>query len=531
MRNLAQRFRGIARYSNFGTARYRRGVILGALVVGAILMAFQGALGQQGPLGRLLSFIPNGVFFPNPKGASQTYSAKGGGIDETGPFFQSLGTNGRTCGTCHVAENAMGLSAQHAQLVFAATDGHDPLFADVDGANCPNAAPGDPAAHSLLIGHGLIRIALQVPANAQFQIRAIHDPYGCAIVTDPVSGAQTVSVYRRPLPATNLVFLSSVMADGRETVAPLNNPATFQANLLTDLKHQAMDATTGHAQASVPPTDAQQTAMANFELGLFSAQAFDFNAGPLTDAGAQGAPVYLSQQAYHPGINDTLGQDPSGAPFNPDVFTIFNPWAKATTGFGVPTRVEKARQAIAAGEAIFNSHPLTISNVRGLNDNPAVAAALGTSLPVPAFQGTCTTCHDAPNVGNHSLPVPLDIGTVHDPVAETDPSINNALSQLTLPDVPIYEITGCPNPFASAGDTSPYLIYTTDPGKALISGQCGDINRTKGPILRGLAARAPYFHNGAARNLRDVVNFYDQRFQIGLTDEEKAQLVAFLSSL
>ena len=75
------------------------------------------------------------------------------------------------------------------------------------------------------------------------------------------------------------------------------------------------------------------------------------------------------------------------------------------------------------------------------------------------------------------------------------------------------------------------MIYTTDPGKALLTGQCGDVNRIKGPILRGLAARAPYFHNGAARDLNELVNFYNERFQMNLTDKEKTQLIAFLNSL
>jgi hypothetical protein len=74
-------------------------------------------------------------------------------------------------------------------------------------------------------------------------------------------------------------------------------------------------------------------------------------------------------------------------------------------------------------------------------------------------------------------------------------------------------------------------FYTTDPGKALISGLCSDFNRGKGPILRGLAARAPYFHNGAAANLDELVNFYNQRFQMNLTEEQKKDLVAFLNSL
>ena len=74
-------------------------------------------------------------------------------------------------------------------------------------------------------------------------------------------------------------------------------------------------------------------------------------------------------------------------------------------------------------------------------------------------------------------------------------------------------------------------IFTTDPGRALITGNCSDVERIKGPILRGLAARAPYFHNGAGASLNEVVGFYNVRFQMGLTQQEQADLVAFLKSL
>jgi cytochrome c peroxidase len=74
-------------------------------------------------------------------------------------------------------------------------------------------------------------------------------------------------------------------------------------------------------------------------------------------------------------------------------------------------------------------------------------------------------------------------------------------------------------------------IVVTDPGRALISGQCKDVGKFKGPILRGLAARAPYFHNGSAATLMDVVNFYDQRFSIGFTEQQKQDLVNFLNTL
>jgi len=74
-------------------------------------------------------------------------------------------------------------------------------------------------------------------------------------------------------------------------------------------------------------------------------------------------------------------------------------------------------------------------------------------------------------------------------------------------------------------------VPNPDPGRALVTGRCQDIGKTKGPILRGLAGRAPFFHNGSRASLIDAVNFYDNRFNIGLTTQEKAALVAFLSSL
>ena len=51
------------------------------------------------------------------------------------------------------------------------------------------------------------------------------------------------------------------------------------------------------------------------------------------------------------------------------------------------------------------------------------------------------------------------------------------------------------------------------------------------PFCRGLAARAPYFHDGSAATLMDVVNFYNRRFSIGLSAQEKIDLVNFLNSL
>jgi cytochrome c peroxidase len=468
--------------------------------------------------------IPNLFPFLDPTGLVASFNTTGP-INENpnNVFFQSLGTNGRTCGTCHLASDGMGLSVRTIQTKFLETRGRDPLFASIDGANCPNASPQDPASHSVLLKSGLIRIFLPVPAGAQFQIHAHRDPYGCASVTDPTTGVQTISIYRRPLPTTNLRYLSAVMFDGRETHQALTSEPSFTGSLQADLMQQATDAVTTHAQATEPPTVAQQTAIVNFELGLSSAQTLDFFAGALNFVGALGGPGNLSQQTYYPGTNDSLGADPQGHAFNSTAFTLYSLWANSP---------DPMRRKIAAGETLFNTRALTISNVRGLNDNAALASTLGTTVPIAPFQGTCTTCHDSPNIGNHSFPLALDIGTGHDPAKENDPIIANGLSALSVPDVPVYEITGCPNPFQDPSQpATPYIIYTTDPGKGLISGLCSDVSRTKGPILRGLASRAPYFHNGAAQNLGELLEFYNQRFQMNLTTKEKEELTAFLNAL
>ena len=65
----------------------------------------------------------------------------------------------------------------------------------------------------------------------------------------------------------------------------------------------------------------------------------------------------------------------------------------------------------------------------------------------------------------------------------------------------------------------------------MITGKWADIGKFKGPILRGLAPRAPYFHNGSAAGLADVVGFYHTRFNLNLTSQQAADLVTFLGTL
>jgi cytochrome c peroxidase len=475
----------------------------------------------------VLGLIPNLTPFRDNTGAVATYNTAGA-ISEQNPFFQSLGTNGRTCATCHQADQAFGLSAAGARLVYARTHGTDPLFASFDGANCPTDTSTDPAAHSLLLNNGLIRIGITPPSSMQFTISVVHDPYGCAITYDPNTGAQIISLYRRPLPSTNLRFLTTVMFDGRETLKPLNSATTLDANLAYDLTDQATSAVLTHAQGTAAPTAQQLAQIVQFETGLSTAQTRDNIAGSLSSYSATGGPSTLSALNAAPGINDPLGGTPIGVNFNENAFSLYTAWENipAPTHFPwVPLTPSQSsdemKREIAAGEKIFNTQPVIITGVRGLNDN----ATLGSPSSIT---GTCTTCHNTPNVGNHSVALPLDIGTSRQAGYETNPAIIAALQQLSAPDLPIYEIRGCPDP-QNPGST--VTFYTSDPGKGLITGLCSDVNRGKGPILRGLAARAPYFHNGAAANLQELVSFYNQRFQMNLSAEQQRDLIAFLNSL
>ena len=79
--------------------------------------------------------------------------------------------------------------------------------------------------------------------------------------------------------------------------------------------------------------------------------------------------------------------------------------------------------------------------------------------------------------------------------------------------------------------TTGAIIRTSDPGRALIDGKWAHVATFKGPILRGLASRGPYFHNGFAATLTDVVHFYDTRFHLGLTTQDVVDLSAFLAAL
>ena len=414
-----------------------------------------------------------------------------GALDLTNPFFQDLGTNGRRCVTCHQPDDAWTVTPQQVQQRFVRSHGRDPIFHANDGSDCEGVDVVDGsrrAAYTMLLSKGLIRVGMAAPDGAEFDVVAVDDPHRCG------APLRNVSMFRRPLPSTNLRFLSAVMWDGRES-----SPST---TILQDLAQQANDATLGHAEAALALTPAQQQAIVRFETGLYTAQMRDDRAGHLSAAGAKGGALALTTQPFFIGINDPTGLNPAGTPFDQDAFGLFDAW-RTLSGRRHDPQLE-ARRSIARGEQLFNTRAITIAGVGGLNGETFPS---GVHLP-DSFTGSCTVCHDTPNTGNHSVKAALNIGLT-------------GASRRT-PDMPLYTLMN-----HATGET----IQTTDPGRAMITGRWADISKFKGPVLRGLAGRAPYFHNGSAATLADVVDFYDQRFDIHLTPQERADLIAFLQAL
>jgi cytochrome c peroxidase len=418
--------------------------------------------------------IPNVVlkyrFDWDPTGIIGTYQQAGATFTASNAFFKDLGTNGRTCFTCHQPQEGWSLSAAGAKARFEDSFGADPLFHVFDGATCPSAKVATFAdkqkAYKLLIEKGLIRFGLPLPpaANLQFDVTSVDDPYDCTTtpatgLTSPTQGI--VSVYRRPLPSANVGFLTSIMWDGREPT----------------LESQATTATLIHAQAKSAPTASEQAQIVAFEKGLFSAQIYDKDAHLLTAGNATGGPVALSlqQSGFVVGVND-----PIKATFDRNIFNLYKSWVGV---LGTDTEAQR-RRSVARGEQIFNS-------------------------------GFCGPCHNTPGVGNRSAVEFQDIGT-------TNPSLP---FNLDLTGLPVFTLT------CKKGPSAGQVYKVTDPGRALITGKCADIGLLKVPGLRGLSARAPYFHNGSAASLADVVEFYARAFQFTLTTQQTQDLVNFLAAL
>jgi cytochrome c peroxidase len=416
--------------------------------------------------------LPQSKAFGDPSGQLRLLNTSGAVETNGHAFFTPLGSNGRACITCHQPTSAMSLSVDLIRLRWADTHGKDPLFAAIDGSNCPSLPQDKEESHSLLLERGLFRIALPwppvtasgQPVKPDFRIEVVRDPTGCN--RNPAS----ISVYRRPRVVANLKYIArpggvTLMADGREP----------------SLESQAVTAALTHEQASVSPTPAQLKQIEDFERQLFMAQHSD-NLGGLL--GEPGGPSLLGVDNIANGIAG-VGAVPTAG----NLAASFDPW-RILSAADLAVRQRAFRESVLRGVDLFASRDFGLPDGR---------------------RGTCATCHQ------RDINRWFDIGTTNLPAAKESPEL------------PLFRIT-C----GASAPPHPRLgrsFLTQDPGRALITGKCADAGAILMQQFRGLIARAPYFANGSAGDLTELVDFYDRRFSIGLTEKEKQDLVNFLSIL
>ncbi|MGZ3367305.1 MAG: hypothetical protein ACXWK1_00195 [Caulobacteraceae bacterium] len=483
------------------------------------------APGQAGVLGQEAAYA-------NPYGELTIRMASGPVEAKGHPFFEPLGANGRSCATCHQPSDGMSVSADTIRQRWRETDGRDPLFAAVDGSNCPSLPQADPASHSLLLDRGLFRVFLPWPPKAkdgsmirpEFTIEVVRDPTGCN--TDPKYGLHSanpmVSVYRRPRPVANLKYVvgpdrgpgSGGLFIAKNGLPAAMNPETgrpVSMQIMSDareptLKTQAVEAAITHLQTGGRPTEAQLKQIVDFEMQVYAAQTDSRTGGTLV---GPGGPPALGPRNLETASNGVLGDYLD----NP-VFKSFDMWKVPVAG---ETAAQRAfRESVARGADVFFLRPFWISKVMHLN-------TVGMGSPT---KRTCATCHNMQMTGMDLSNGWMDLGTTNLPTA-MDPYLSPYSG--AKPELPLFKIT-CdksvpPHPFYGR------VIYTQDPGRALISGKCNDVGAIVMQQVRGLAARAPYFSNGSAKSLRELVDFYDRRFDIKYSDQEKQDLINFLSVL
>jgi hypothetical protein len=466
------------------------------------------------------------------RGSVGVLNASGPVVTAGHPFFEPLGRNGRACVTCHQPASAMSLSVEMIRRRWDDTQGRDPLFAPVDGADCPHLPPADPRSHSLLLERGLFRIFLPWPPKAadgsdiepEFTLEVVRDPTGCN--THPEFGMTSahpmVSVYRRPRPVANLRYVThegfGVFAFiGKNGLPASRDPETGRPsamNLLSDarqptLKTQALEAAVTHLQFDGALDDERLRGIVDFERNVYAAQIRDGGAGDLMEPGG---PPGLGVRNVAAGRDGLLGNNITNF-----VIPLGGQWKSLPASADAATEGRnRARESIARGHDVFMFRTFWIRDAMHLN-------TVGLGNPA---KRTCATCHGMHMMGMDVANGWMDIGTTNLPWAREEP-LNPWNDR--KPSLPLFKITCkpgvAPHPFLGR------VIYTQDPGRALISGKCNDVGTIVMQQLRGLAARAPYFSNGSASSLRDVVDFYDRRFNIGYTEQEREDLVNFLGAL
>lgn len=435
-------------------------------------------------------------------------------------------SNDRACSDCHVAEDAFGLSPEHVDELLA-NDPDNPLFVDFDA---DVRGTDNPTFNNL--SHGLARVLIPLPDNMD-----VID-FGGNVVTPP---DRVIEVWRAVPSVLNVASAGPLLYDGRAAT----------------LEEQALGAINLHAERTKSTKAKTLEQIAAFQKAQFSSDRAQFVAEQLA-AGVAAEDIPIPE-------ND------------PDYLASLTPEqsaGKQVFDFACAGCHGTATQTIITDRDIhdalcFNPRPdgnlnRTFTDLNG-NDyfDPFLEGATLTFDPFPGG------CDEFVFLGITAATVLAQVGAAFEPVPDNITADfpayrfrfyydDERTEQWTdLPPLPVFDEFGLPGVDEQgvpiAGIAGGPIPFTTDPGRALITGNPSDFEGFDMPQLRGIADTAPYFHDNTLDTLEEVVDLYSRailpaipggffpplfptaqpNFFPGesLSDQEKADLVAYLEIL
>ena len=259
------------------------------------------------------------------------------------------------------------------------------------------------------------------------------------------------------------------------------------------------------AATSLPPgADRQQRGRGRccrvFMLGveIDTVRNTSFDAGPTSGAGATGGVGKLVTLASDPkqpcrfdkNVTLTASVTPALGTLTPSTcspvtpgganMTVFNAWANLTSH----DQFTPGRLQVAAGQLLFNTADLTVP--------PDLVGQLGSHIH-------CTTCHAVNNLGNHpdanffarigTDSVQILQGLVANPGTSETARLQTMVDRVS--NLPQYCLrpTSDPTPFSTAKcGTDSTDVFTTDPGRATVTGKIADVGKFKPPVLKNFSS-------------------------------------------
>ncbi|MFP2926495.1 cytochrome-c peroxidase [Pyxidicoccus sp. 3LG] len=380
-------------------------------------------------------------------------------------------TNGRSCATCHVLDESTALLPENV-VARLASNPNDPLFNRLD-ADDPDAAV--PTYEHLK--KGLVRVILPLPANMD-----VIDTQG-NVITPP---DRKIAVWRG-VPSIQDIAITGpfFQLDGRES----------------NLEDQAQSAITSHSEGGTVPRS-QLRKVADFQRGEFTSPRARFVAGlldygvPLSQVPIPEDFMWLTPQEQrgreifkvsceachggatlsritHPGVLEIADQFPMTKPDGNTLFTI-------VPGVGpVPVMGQRSPPDI---------QNIAFAGFSYLGQIGQFPLLYNSDIDLPRYRFRFYTDGTRQQQVTDLPPIPVTAsGEPYDP--------NPALDENGAP------IVG-PNLFPQ--------WFSTDPGRALITGNPLDFEAFDIPTLRGISRTAPYYHDNSVANLKDVVDIYSQ---------------------